>query len=145
MSYLRKSLGASERVVAVARFHWWYSLKAWLALILLFWCLIGIWIFVQMMVHKRTTEIAVTSHRLVYKTGFFRLRTDEISLQNIEGVELRQSFLGRLLGFGRLRIEGTGNDAVILPEIANPIAFRSAIETAKDQDVPTPAAEPAHA
>ena len=145
MSYLQKSLGASEQVVRVAHFHWWYSLKAWLALILLFWCLIGIWIFVAMMVHKGTTEIAVTSHRLVYKTGYFRLRTDEVSLHNIEGVELHQSFLGRLLGFGRLRVEGTGNDSVTLPEIANPIAFRSAIETAKDHVPVSPAATPAHA
>src|SRR5689334_22891043 len=50
MSYLEKSLGSGERVIARAHFHWWYSVKAWAALIFLFWCLIGIWIFVAMMV-----------------------------------------------------------------------------------------------
>ena len=133
MGYIEKSLGSGERVVARAHFHWWYSVKAWAALILLFWCLIGIWIFVAMMVRQGTTEIAITSHRFVEKMGLFTLRTNEIALQNIEGVKLEQSFMGRLLGYGHLRIEGTGVDAVMVPDIANPIAFRAAIETAKEK------------
>jgi len=133
MSYLEKSLGSGERVIARAHFHWWYSVKAWAALIFLFWCLIGIWIFVAMMVRQNTTEIAVTSHRFVEKTGLFTLRTNEIALQNIEGVQLEQSLMGRILGYGHLRIEGTGVDAVIVPDIANPIAFRAAIESAKEK------------
>ena len=132
MGYIEKSLGSGERIVARAHFHWWYSVKAWAALILLFWCLIGIWIFVAMMVRRGTTEIAITSHRFVEKMGLFTLRTNEIALQNIEGVKLEQSFMGRILGYGHLRIEGTGVDAVTVPDIANPIAFRAAIETAKE-------------
>ena len=130
--YIEKSLGASERVVAVARFHWLYSLKAWLALIFLGWILVGIWIFIAMMVRQGTTEIAVTSHRFVTKTGLITLRTNEIALQNIEGVKLEQSFLGRIFDYGHLRIEGTGVDAITIPDIADPIAFRAAIETAKE-------------
>ena len=34
MSYIQNSLGDGEKIVALARFHWWYSTKAWLALIL---------------------------------------------------------------------------------------------------------------
>ena len=133
MGYIEQSLGAGERIVARAHFHWLYGFKAWLALIFLGVFLVGIWIFVAMMVRQNTTEIAVTSHRFVEKTGLFTLRTNEISLQNIEGVQLEQSFMGRLLGYGHLRIEGTGVDAVIVPDIANPIAFRAAIESAKEQ------------
>jgi uncharacterized membrane protein YdbT with pleckstrin-like domain len=133
MGYVEQSLGSGERIVARAHFHWLYSLKAWLALLILGWVLIGIWIFATMMIRLSTTEIAVTSHRFVEKTGLFNLRTNEISLHNIEGVKLEQSFLGRLFGYGHLRIEGTGVDAVTIPDIANPIAFRAALETAKEQ------------
>ena len=132
MSYIENSLGANEKLVARAEFHWWYSLKAWLALILLFWCIIGIVIFFQMMIRKWTTEIGVTTTRFVEKTGLFSLRTNEIALPNIEGVRVEQSFWGRVLGYGHLRIEGTGVDAVIVPDIADPIGFRRAIETAKE-------------
>jgi uncharacterized membrane protein YdbT with pleckstrin-like domain len=132
MSYIEQSLGANEKLVARAQFHWSYSLKAWLALILLFWCLIGIIIFFQMMIAKWTTEIGVTTTRFVQKTGLFSLKTNEIALPNIEGVRVEQSFWGRIFGYGHLRIEGTGVDAIVIPDIADPIAFRRAIETAKE-------------
>ena len=132
-SYIEQSLGENEKVVAVARFHWWYTFKAVLALVFLAWVLIGFYIFFQMMIRKWTTEIGVTTHRFVEKTGFFTLHTNEVALPNIEGVRVVQTFWGRLLGYGRLRIEGTGVDAIELPDIADPVAFRAAIETAKSQ------------
>ena len=155
MSYLEKSLGDGERIVATARFHWWYTVGASLALIvpaLLYFIilsnatgdsrrglvisaglllLVGFVVFLRRMIRKWTTEIGVTSHRFVTKSGLLSLHTDEIALPNIEGVKVTQSFGGRIWGYGHLRIEGTGIDAVTLPTIADPIGFRRAIETAK--------------
>jgi uncharacterized membrane protein YdbT with pleckstrin-like domain len=130
-SYVEQSLGQGETLVAKAHFSWWYSFKAWMALIFLGWLVIGIWIFLSMMIRKWTTEIAVTTHRFVDKSGVFTLHTNEIALPNIEGVKVEQSVWGRMLGYGHIRIEGTGVDAVNIPDIQNPIAFRAAIETAK--------------
>ena len=129
MSYIQKSLGAKERIVAEAHFHWSYTLGA----VLLACTIIGLIIAIPMFIRQVMTEIAVTSHRLVRKTGLFSLHTDELSLNNIEGVRVDQGFWGRIFGFGQVRIEGTGVDAVQLPTIADPIAFRAAIETAKDE------------
>jgi uncharacterized membrane protein YdbT with pleckstrin-like domain len=134
MNYIERSLGANEKIVAIARFHWWYTVKAVLALVFLGWLLIGFYIFFQMMIRKWTTEIGVTTHRFVEKTGLFTLTTNEIALNNIEGVRVVQTFWGRMLGYGHLRIEGTGIDAIELPNIADPVAFRAAIESAKDHD-----------
>jgi uncharacterized membrane protein YdbT with pleckstrin-like domain len=131
MSYIEKSLGQGETLVMRARFHWWYTFKAVLALVFLGWIIIGIVIFFAMMIRKWNTEIGVTTHRFVEKTGVLSLMTYEIALPNIEGVKVEQSFWGRLLGYGHIRIEGTGVDAVNIPDIADPIAFRAAIETAK--------------
>jgi hypothetical protein len=132
MSYIDKSLGDGERLVARARFHWWYSFKAWAALILLFWCVIGIVIFFRMMLRKWTTELGITTHRFIEKTGWLTLKTNELALPNIEGVKVSQGLWGKILGFGHIRIEGTGIDAVEIPDIADPIGFRRAIETAKE-------------
>ena len=128
MSYIRRSLGANETLVAEAHFHWSYTLGA----ILLAFTVIGLIFAIPMLIRQATTEIAVTSHRLVKKTGLISLHTEELSLNNIEGVRVDQGLWGRILGFGHLRIEGTGVDAVQIPTIANPVAFRAAIETAKD-------------
>jgi len=155
MTYIQRSLGEGERIVAVARFHWWYTVRAWLALALPAILLLGIAIyaddtnrealavgglvlfaiggivFLRMMIRKWTTEIGITSHRFVKKTGFISLHTNEIALHNIEGVKVRQSMGGRIWGYGNMRIEGTGVDAIDIPTIADPVAFRRAIETAK--------------
>src|SRR5215471_13460072 len=131
MSYIQKSLGADEKLVAEAQFHWWYTFTAWAALIVLGIVVIGIWIFFSMMIRKWTTEIGITTHRFIMKTGLFTLHTQEMAIHNIEGVKVDQSFWGRVLGYGHIRIEGTGVDAIELPPIADPIAFRAAIETAK--------------
>ncbi len=139
MGYIERSLGSNEQIVAKAHFHWWYTLKAVLALVFLGIFIVGIVIFFAMMIRKWTTEIAITSHRFVEKTGLFTLNTNEIALHNIEGVRVNQTFWGRLLGYGRLRIEGTGVDAVTIPDIADPIGFRSAIESAKEQEPKAPA------
>jgi uncharacterized membrane protein YdbT with pleckstrin-like domain len=132
MSYIERSLGSGEKLVARAHFHWWYSLKAWLALIFLGIFIIGIIIFFHLMIRKWTTEIAVTTTRFVEKKGVFTLTTNEISLPNIEGIRVTQSFWGRILGYGHMRIEGTGVDAITIPDIADPVGFRRAIESAKE-------------
>ncbi|HWD49654.1 MAG TPA: PH domain-containing protein [Rhizomicrobium sp.] len=131
MSYIDQSLGQGEKIVARAHFSWWYSFKAWAALILLGWVIIGIIIFFSMMIRRWTTEIGVTTHRFVEKTGLFSLHTNEIALPNIEGVKVEQSFWGRILNYGHIRIEGTGVDAFVIPDIQDPIGFRAAIESAK--------------
>ena len=132
MSYIQESLGDGETIIARARFHWVYSLLAWLALIFLGIFLIGIAIFLSMMIRKWSTEIGVTSHRFVEKKGLLTLRTNEIALHNIEGVRVNQSLMGRLFGYGTVRIEGTGIDAVVTPNINDPVGFVRAIQTAKE-------------
>lgn len=92
---------------------------------------LGIMSFAQMMVVKATTEIAITNLRLVYKRGLVARHVGEISIDRIEGVNVLQSILGRVFGYGRLAIRGMGVGEVILPPIADPIAFRRAIEKAR--------------
>jgi uncharacterized membrane protein YdbT with pleckstrin-like domain len=144
----------------LARFHWLYNLRAWLALIVPLLLLaaalvyademvreglaifavalvvVGIIAFFTMMIHKWTTEIGITSHRLVKKTGFISLKTAEVALPNIEGVRVTQGIWGRVFGYGRIRVEGTGDDHIDIPDIDDPVGFRRAIETAKGMNGP---------
>ena len=60
------------------------------------------------------------------------MKTNEIALPNIEGVRVNQSIVGRLLGYGTVRIEGTGVDSTTTPQIADPVGFVRAIQTAKE-------------
>jgi uncharacterized membrane protein YdbT with pleckstrin-like domain len=155
MSYIQQSLGDGETIIARARFHTLYFLAAWLVLLvplalllaalgqaqvqpdpysvaagLLF--LLGLITFLRMMIRQWSIEIGVTSHRFVEKYGLLSMKTNEIALPNIEGVRVVQSILGKLLGYGTVRIEGTGVDSVTTPTIADPVGFVRAIQTAKE-------------
>ena len=160
MSYIERSLGDGEQIVTRARFHWLYNLRAWLALVVpllgltavvvyademvreglaifaVALLVAGVVMFFTMMIHKWSTEIGITSRRLVKKTGFIALKTAEVALHNIEGVRVTQSLWGRLFGYGRIRVEGTGDDHIDIPNIDDPVGFRRAIETAKGMDGP---------
>jgi len=96
------------------------------------WLLYGLFTCIKMLVIKATTEIGVTSHRFVEKRGVFSVKTSEIALPNIEGVKMNQSFMGRIFNYGTVKIEGTGVDATTTPQIADPVGFVRAIQTAKE-------------
>lgn len=91
----------------------------------------GVYSFAIKMVHKATTEIAITDTRLIYKTGVVARNVGEMSIDRIEGVNVLQTVLGRIFNYGRLAIRGMGIGEVILPPIEDPIAFRQAIEKAR--------------
>ena len=103
----------------------------WTTALVALWFVLGLISFLRLMIRKWTTEIGITTHRFIMKTGLFTLHTQEMAIHNIEGVKVDQGFWGRVLGYGHIRMEGTGVDATELPPIADPIAFRAAIETAK--------------
>jgi uncharacterized membrane protein YdbT with pleckstrin-like domain len=148
MGYIEQTLGANERLVAKAHFHWLYYAAAGLALAVSlgiaaflisngfasFWAwgatLIGFVALLSILIPIWTTEIGVTTQRLVLKRGFVQRSIDELQLWAIESVNLQQSLLGRLLGFGRLVAQGTGDDSITLPIIADPLSFRKAIQDA---------------
>ncbi len=132
MSYVRKTLGSDEEILFSAKFHWTYTLTAFLWLIVLGIILVGVWMFVLMLVRKWTTEIAVTNRRFVYKTGWISRKTEEVSLNRIEEVKLRQSILGQILGYGRITVHETGIGEIDLPNIDRPLELRRQITNAKD-------------
>jgi Bacterial PH domain len=81
-----------------------------------------------MMVPIWTTEIGVTNHRFIFKRGWLRRTTDELQLSSIEEVNLEQGAFGRLLGYGRLVLHGTGVNDIRLPRLADPVGLRRALQ-----------------
>lgn len=92
---------------------------------------LGMLKFAKQMVDKVTTEIAVTTSRLIYKRGLVARHVGEISIDRIEGVNVLQGFWGRIFDYGRVVVRGMGVGEVILPPLARPIIFRKAIEKAR--------------
>ena len=105
--------------------HPGFRIAAFFALIL------GVLGYTARVVHKNTTEIAITNSRIVIKQGLISRQTGEIDVQRIEGVNVVQSVFGRMLGYGRVFIRGMGVGEVVMPPIADPVSFRKAIDEAR--------------
>lgn len=107
----------------------------WLAVIAAIW-------FGLVALHMTTTQFAVTNQRVALKRGWLTLSTQELAVSNIEEVRVEQTLIGRLFGFGRVIVTGTGEGVIAFPPMGHPIRFRQAIENARTRaraGSPTPA------
>jgi len=124
MGYIEDTIGANEKIVYTVKFHWIYTFSAFLYLLFLGVFIIGIIIFLKMMINKWTTERALTNSRYIQKIGWIARNTEEISIYKIEEVDLSQSILGRILGYGSISISGTGSGNIVLKSIDDPLLFQ---------------------
>lgn len=89
-------------------------------------------------IRRRATEIAVTTRRVLIKSGLVRRRTTEVLLAKVESVAIEESVVGRMLGFGTVTIHGTGGTPEAFDRIASPNEFRRQIQSQIDALPSTP-------
>jgi uncharacterized membrane protein YdbT with pleckstrin-like domain len=154
MSYAQSVLQPGENVVAMGRLHWtlyWPAIFFLLAGTATVWWLHAKWpayekviattavtfgalfliTFLRAWFIRWITEFAVTNKRVIFKRGFINRRTVEMNMDKVESVDVDQSVPGRLLGYGRIQVKGTGEgEGIVVDRIGSPIVLRNAI-TAK--------------
>ena len=72
-----------------------------------------------------TTEIDVTNRRVVFKCGFIKRHTVEMNMDKVESVDVDQSIFGRLLNYGDVTVNGTGEGWETLAKIGAPLDLRN--------------------
>jgi uncharacterized membrane protein YdbT with pleckstrin-like domain len=150
MSYVQRVLQPGETIRRIGSIHWIIYLPGAILLLLacmsliygeffsnqrmFWWQLIALALAVGALFFLIpewfawwTTEIAITNHRIIYKTGFIRRLTKEMNMDKVESVEVDQSILGRILDYGNVVIVGTGEGLEKLIKIAQPIDLRNSI------------------
>jgi len=133
MRYIDESLAPGETLLQRGRWPWICWFGAWAALILLGLVIVGVFIFVRAAIIMKTTDFAVTNRRVILKRGWLNRRTQELAVESVEGVSLDQSIIQRLFGYGRVIVTGTGDAVIVFPPMADPVAFRRAIEAAREE------------
>jgi hypothetical protein len=111
-------LGLNNAFSVPPMFLWGFGLLVLIA---------GIGSLLDRSIERWMTEIAVTSERIVYKTGLIRRDTIEMNLHQVESVVVHQSISGRLFGFGTIVIRGTGQGIQPLHKIGHPLQLRRSI------------------
>lgn len=124
MGYVEDTIGSNEKIIYNVKFHWVYTFNAFLNLLFFGIFIIGIITFIKMMINKLTTERVLTDLRYIQKTGWISRNTEEIGIIKIEEVDLKQTVLGRILGYGSIHISGTGSGNIILKSIDDPLIFQ---------------------
>ena len=131
MGYVQDTIGNNEKIIYTVKFHWLYTLIAFLNLLFLGVFIIGIIKFIKMMINKWTTERVLTDLRYIQKTGWIKRDTEEIRISKIEEIDLKQSILGRILGYGSINISGTGSGKITLELIDDPLVFQKNLNNLK--------------
>ena len=138
-----------EEVRYITNIHWIVFLPGALMLVLalaayvasylsqqlaLLWQVLAIMLFVLaalMLImawfRRWTTEIAVTSKRIIYKRGFIQRRTAEMNMDKVASVDVKQSILGRIFDYGNVTVQAAGMTLEDLPMIESPLQFRNHI------------------
>jgi len=153
VAYVHSVLQPGETVKVIGRLHWTIFLRpAVLAVVSLVLVVYGEktlmspsigrifvylgWIglavaavlFLHAAFKRWTTELSVTTHRVIYKRGFIWRHTVEMNMDKIETVNVNQSIMGRILSYGTIHVLGTGQGGIeSLRGIGSPITVRNAI------------------
>ena len=135
MSYINKTNIAGEEIIETFNFtkmEYFYKMLNPITWLLLFlpipWLMFTRW----------CCNIGVTNKRFVWKEGFISRDTWEIRLDSIEGVDIANTFFGRILGYGTLKITGRGNKDITIPRLGNILGVKRAVEAARAEFVGGP-------
>ena len=129
MTYIEKTLSSKESIQFSFELHWiaWLPLVGWLLLAL---PTFGITLLMAGYEYLRIKciEQAVTNRRVIFKRGIISRHTEEMLLNSVETVEIRQSIWGRILGYATIMITGRGESDLQLKWMQKPLEVKRAIE-----------------
>ena len=148
MSYLDDNLLDGERIIYRAHLHWTIFGMAILVMLLgvalgivlylyepHYWYLgliltsIGLLLAIGPLVRYVGSEFAVTNKRVLSKTGFIQRESDETLLSKVEAIAVDQGIVGRMLGFGTVRLTGSGGTEDAFAGISHPLEFRRQVQS----------------
>jgi uncharacterized membrane protein YdbT with pleckstrin-like domain len=130
MAYIDESLSTGEEIAALFRQHWVVRIPFALWLLLAVPSF-GITLAFALYEYLRVkhTELGLTNKRVISKTGIISRKSEEMKLGSIETVEIDQGVLGRILGYGNIKVSGRGLSDVVLEKVDDPMAVKRAIES----------------
>lgn len=112
--YIQENLIEGEMVVYETRLHWitFFTLKGILTL------------FISSLIDRWSSEFAITNRRVIIKIGLISRHVLEMNLSKVESINVDQTVMGRMMGYGTITVIGTGGTRELFHKIADPMEFR---------------------
>jgi uncharacterized membrane protein YdbT with pleckstrin-like domain len=98
--YINNNLIKDEYLIYETKYHWILYFNHLISSLIT----LGVYPYLV----SKFSEFGITNKRLIIKTGILSRRTLELNLSKIESVNVNQSILGRILGYGSIGVIGTG-------------------------------------
>lgn len=89
----------------------------------------GVMIFALHAIKMLATEIALTNNRLIYKTGLIFVEVEEIDIVEIRAEHVHHGLLGRILGYGKIKLDSRFVGDIWLPSVRKPYRLIKAMHT----------------
>jgi uncharacterized membrane protein YdbT with pleckstrin-like domain len=89
-----------------------------------FFFLSGLWHLLVALARKATTELALTTRRIIAKSGIIMREVTELNYSRVESFTVDQSILGMVFGYGTFFIHGVGGSKSGIRCIAHPMQLR---------------------
>ena len=102
---------------------------------------IGILMLMEVIIIKQTTELVITSKRIIVQLGLFNRRVTELKLMQFESITVDQSIFGRFFDYGTLTITGTGGVKTTVPHVVAPLQFKQTLWYVLETETATPSSE----
>jgi hypothetical protein len=85
---------------------------------------VGLMMLWEAFVVKQTTELGITSKRVIFKCGLLSRSIIEIKLRQFESITVHQSPLGLIFNYGTITIRGMGGVKTTISNIVAPFRFK---------------------
>ncbi len=72
---------------------------------------------------RAATILRVDGQQIIWRRGVFARDITQVEIGEVVGVNVYETFIGRILGFGTVDIETRGNDRLVAYMIANARGF----------------------
>ena len=119
-----------EEVRALFKLHW--VAKIWLIIWIVLaiptlgiTLLLALWEWLKL----RNIEQGVTNKRVILKRGIISRKTEEMKVSSIETVEIIQGVMGRIFGYGNIKVTGRGLSDLLFIKINDPMDVKRKIES----------------
>ncbi|HUA09927.1 MAG TPA: PH domain-containing protein [Candidatus Acidoferrales bacterium] len=75
-----------------------------------------------------SSAFAITTQRIIIKTGWIKRHSLEVYVGKIEGIGVEQGVVGRMFDYGDITVRGTGGTRERFRDIAAPLEFRRQVQ-----------------
>ena len=134
MTYITDTLAAGETLEAEGKISKWSLFHIYCAAVIFGVTIVFLPVSAALLLYAylkiRSTEMGITSKRIIKKSGVIMRDTAEIRLCKVESISVQQGFLGRIFGYGTVTIVGTGGNGAVMKGVDDPLAFRMAADAA---------------